>query len=372
MSTTHGNWYRGNLHMHSFWSDGHDFPEVIAQRFKDAGYHFIAFTEHDRLQAGEHWVPVNPDTVQGRYMLDGGRLQAYIDACGDAWVEQRTRDGMYEVRIRAADEYRHKVEEDGRFVMFNGEEVTTVWSGGRHYINVFNHGCAIGKQEAATSVDAINLTLRAAANQDAQTLASFNHPNFLWNADAAQLANARDLRFIEIYTALGGANTHGDDQHLPQDRLWDHIMAKRGGIVFGLATDDCHRYVVGYTDQDITMQPLRAWVVVRAGALTANAIINAMKAGDFYCSTGVTLRDVRREGDTLHVEADEDCTIRFIGTKRDGSAIGETLAESRGASAHYTFRGDELYVRGEVETDRLMDNPAKPGETVKAWTQPMG
>jgi len=41
-------WYRGNLHMHSFWSDGCDFPECVAAWFKEAGYHFIAFTEHDQ------------------------------------------------------------------------------------------------------------------------------------------------------------------------------------------------------------------------------------------------------------------------------------------------------------------------------------
>lgn len=42
-------WYKGNLHAHSYWSDGHDFPEMIACWFKDHGYDFLAFTEHDRL-----------------------------------------------------------------------------------------------------------------------------------------------------------------------------------------------------------------------------------------------------------------------------------------------------------------------------------
>ncbi len=30
-------WYKGNLHMHSYWSDGRGFPEMIARWFKEHG-----------------------------------------------------------------------------------------------------------------------------------------------------------------------------------------------------------------------------------------------------------------------------------------------------------------------------------------------
>ena len=36
-------WYKGNLHTHSYWSDGDEFPEVIMDWYKTNGYHFVAF-----------------------------------------------------------------------------------------------------------------------------------------------------------------------------------------------------------------------------------------------------------------------------------------------------------------------------------------
>ena len=47
-------WWRGNLHTHSFWSDGDDFPENVAKWYKDNDYNFLAFTDHNIV----HKVPV--------------------------------------------------------------------------------------------------------------------------------------------------------------------------------------------------------------------------------------------------------------------------------------------------------------------------
>ena len=35
-------WHKGNLHTHSLWSDGDDFPEMIIQWYKDQNYQFVA------------------------------------------------------------------------------------------------------------------------------------------------------------------------------------------------------------------------------------------------------------------------------------------------------------------------------------------
>jgi hypothetical protein len=36
-------WWKGNLHSHTFWSDGDDFPEMVTQWYTVHGYHFLAF-----------------------------------------------------------------------------------------------------------------------------------------------------------------------------------------------------------------------------------------------------------------------------------------------------------------------------------------
>src|SRR6267154_1469504 len=49
-------WYRGNLHTHSLWSDGDDFPEMIADWYKRHGYQFLALSDHNVLAQGQRWI----------------------------------------------------------------------------------------------------------------------------------------------------------------------------------------------------------------------------------------------------------------------------------------------------------------------------
>ena len=51
--------------------------------------------------------------------------------------------------------------------------------------------------------------------------------------------------------------------------------------------------------------------------------------------------------------------------------IGCVLAAVSGTNATYDFDGDELYVRALVTSDAPHPNPTIPGETKKAWTQPV-
>ncbi len=43
------NWYKGNLHAHTTLSDGQCTPDEVAKLYKDAGYHFLALTDHNIL-----------------------------------------------------------------------------------------------------------------------------------------------------------------------------------------------------------------------------------------------------------------------------------------------------------------------------------
>ena len=45
-------WWKGNLHTHSLWSDGNDFPEMIADWYRKNGYHFLALSDHNILKRG--------------------------------------------------------------------------------------------------------------------------------------------------------------------------------------------------------------------------------------------------------------------------------------------------------------------------------
>ncbi len=45
-------WYKGNLHTHSYWSDGDEFPEMIMQWYKDRDYQFVALSDHNIIAEG--------------------------------------------------------------------------------------------------------------------------------------------------------------------------------------------------------------------------------------------------------------------------------------------------------------------------------
>ena len=68
-----GRFWRGNLHTHSLWSDGDDYPEMIADSYKRAGYHFLAMSDHNVLAEGARWLELKaPAAVKGEVVQKGG------------------------------------------------------------------------------------------------------------------------------------------------------------------------------------------------------------------------------------------------------------------------------------------------------------
>lgn len=134
--------------------------------------------------------------------------------------------------------------------------------------------------------------------------------------------------------------------------------------------------------------------MVRANALTADALIGAMEEGEFYASTGVVLEDISVNDDEIRIriaaEPGLEYTTYLIGTRRasfgdaiyaspadfiatrgEDSVIGEVLAVIEGSQVVYGMDGTELYVRARVTSTRLMANPVNEGEYERAWTQPV-
>ncbi len=80
-------WWKGNLHTHSLWSDGDQFPEMIGDWYRERGYNFLALTDHNVLSRGMRWMKVK-DVIE---RSDEGILQRYRDRYGDDWVETARR-----------------------------------------------------------------------------------------------------------------------------------------------------------------------------------------------------------------------------------------------------------------------------------------
>jgi hypothetical protein len=374
-------WWKGNLHSHSLWSDGKDFPEMIAAWYKEHGYHFLSLTEHDLLQQGERWVDINapdpgwpPRNASTRQALPG-----YRERFAQTWVQEHVDSTRHLVRLRALNEYRHLFEEPNRFAFVVGEEITD--RGGAH-TNAFNLDAAILPRGGATTAERIRNNLNAVAEaRRASTrpiLAIVNHPNYVWALKAEELAAIADARLFEVYNGHRLVNNAGDSAHISTEVMWDLRLTTRhqtgGPPIFGVATDDAHEYAK--FDEGVSM-PGRGWVMVRSDRLTAEHLIAALDAGDFYASTGVTLRRIRRGTNRISIEIEPEAGVsyvtRFIGTRRDSNEVGATLAEVSGVSAGYDFRGDERYVRAVVISSKRHVDPITGAllDFEKAWIQPI-
>jgi len=388
-------WWRGNLHAHSLWSDGADFPETASDRYKRQGYHFLALTEHDQLALGERWMALSDPRVTGE------RLDAYAERFGESWVQMRDGAEGREVRLKPVNEYRHLLEEAGRFMLMTGEEITAASPEGRSsFINLYNAHEALAPVRADDRLTAMQAVVRSAEEQarvsGRRTGLHLNHPNWEWNTRAEEIAQLDGLKFMEIFTALGSTNCHGDELHASSERIWDIVLSLRLGklhkpAILGIATDDAHDY-----DDPHSTSP-RAWVMVRAQRLTPETIIDAMERGDFYASTGVTLTDVRSDGEKLSLEIDAEPSVNyrteFVGalkdvdlsstpvldeqgdelrtTRRYCDQVGRVLAQTDATNAEYTLTGNELYVRARITSDKPHPLPHRPGDVEMAWTQPV-
>lgn len=390
-------WYRGNMHTHSLWSDGDDYPEMIADWYREKGYSFLVFTDHNVLLNRERWIDAEKN-AGGLKALEKLR-QRFPD-----WIETRIEKEREQVRLRQFDEVFDKFAVPGEYLLIQGEEITD------RFKNLPIHLCATNTNELLPPLhgdsvyDVMQRNIDAAYSRrertGVKTLVHLNHPNFHYAVTAEELMKVSGENFFEVYNGHPTVHNSGDDHNASTERMWDIINSMRLSelelpLMYGLATDDGHKYHV--TEPGRGSQPGRGWVMVLASKLTPDAIVEALEAGQFYSSSGVTLSAVRVADDTftVDVEADEDCEyrIQFIGTRKgfDSSSspavedaekaakmtkvyseeVGEVLQTTDGTTASYEFQGDELYVRAVVTSSRRHPNPSEAGDFEQAWVQPV-
>jgi hypothetical protein len=389
-------YWKGNLHTHSLWSDGDDFPEMIADWYKRHGYQFLALTDHNIIADAEKWVDAETTPVRKK------AVEKYQNRFGKNWLEWRTEKDKKQVRLKPLREFRSLLEEPGKFLFVPAEEITSKFAKFPVHMNGINLRDAIKPIEGANVTETIRANLKQTEEQSAKTtwpnITFLNHPNFQWGVKAEEMIAAEELRYFEVFNGHSGVRNYGDETHAGCERIWDILLAVRLAklglpVVYGVATDDSHAYhefAIGKTN------PGRGWCMVRTQHLTAESIVRAMKAGDFYFSTGVSFDSIAKADGKLSLairtEPSVTYTTEFIATMKgapldselikdkDGKEldvtrkysddIGKVAATSTDANPSYAFTGNELYVRAKVTSSKPHPNPYQKGDTEVAWTQP--
>ncbi|AJE45781.1 PHP domain-containing protein [Celeribacter indicus] len=237
-----GRFWRGNLHTHSTLSDGVLDPAEVCRRYKAEGYDFIALTDH---MIGLYGYPI-ADT-------------------------RPFRDAQFTTLLGA---------ELHSGAMQNGE----LW----HILAVglpgdFAPANAPGFHPVADQESGPELAARAA---EAGAFVAVAHPQ--WSG--MTLADARSItaaHAVEIYNHGCATGCDRADGFQIAD-----LLLSEGRELSLVATDDAH-----FSEPD----HFGGWVMVKAEENAPETLLDALKAGAFYASTGPALHDVRVEEGTLHV-----------------------------------------------------------------------
>ena len=245
-----GRFWRGNLHTHSTRSDGVLDPAEVCRRYKAEGYDFIALTDHFVGRYGYPIVDTTPYRCEGFTTLLGAELHSGAMQNGELWH-------ILAVGLPAD------------FAPANAPDFKPV------------AGQETGPQIAARA--------RAAG-----AFVAIAHPQ--WSG--MTLADARSLdaaHAVEVYNhgcAVGAARPDGF-------AIADLLLGERRALSL-CATDDAH-----FNEPD----HFGGWVMVRSVENTPEALLTALKAGDYYSSQGPELRNISVDGDTVTVESSAVVTV---------------------------------------------------------------
>ena len=292
-STQEKRWYKGNTHTHTVNSDGDSTPDEVVRWYREHGYNFLVLSDHN-------------------YLTEVNGLNAVFGA-------------------------------QGKFIVIRGEEVSDKFQEKPIHLNGINIKQVVEPQGGASVSGVIQNNVNAIRKVEGAP--HVNHPNFHWAVGANDLKTIKNLRLFEVYNGHPQVNNLGGGGMPGLEAMWDDILSA-GMVLYGIAVDDAHYFK---TPGDKTKStPGHGWVMVRASSLSADEILRALEQGDFYASTGVTLRDYSASGSEMKIDIAEETqsrskyTVQFIGR------WGKILKEITTNPAIYAFKGDEFYVRAKV------------------------
>ncbi|MGE4300585.1 MAG: CehA/McbA family metallohydrolase [Victivallaceae bacterium] len=316
--------HKGEIHMHTTRSDGDATPLQAAGIYRDKGFDFCIFTDH------------------------------LVDWCYGGWFDPADFLG----------------DRMPGFTGIAGNELSTDFPATAERACWVVHVNALGAKwpiMPATPTDAetaLRRNIRAA--WDAGAVAQVNHPNFCWSFDYRELSKIEEPFLMELANMDPFCYNSGDLSRPSVEYNWD-ILLSRGMKIWGTATDDAHYY---YDYQPATSSPGYGWVVCMTEDLSEPAILNALRLGRFYASTGPELESYEVKGRTISIKVKPrngmNYRIKFIGKN------GVVLKEADGLEAEYKIRGDEKYVRARVSDDAGGTNRNTAGNYASVlWCQPV-
>jgi predicted metal-dependent phosphoesterase TrpH len=422
------NWYRGNLHAHSYWSDGNTFPELAVYEYKANGYQFLCLSDHNAVQTDTNaWkeikdskstIPSNIKLMDKTFGADAVITKSATKKIrvplGDGKMKLVEKEVITHVKLTPFAELAKQFNEADKFLMMPGHEINNV-AGGRtlhsNALNIRTNQPFIQQETVPKALQAqLNGLQNIAQTSKTPNLLIVNHPAWpFFDIDPEMLAELKDLHLYELCNVSAAPVPHDINNRLWTCESFFDILTtlrlKKGWEpVYGTASDDVHNYAPDRKPTDINKcYPRQGWIMVRAKELRNTVLIEALRKGDFYSSTGVTLDtlDFNSSTKTLSVKVKPEVgvtyTIRFNGSPRDVNIVpqdtevevqlknakkkrsvriyekrlGQVFQTVEGTEASYTLKETDLYVRATITSSKKVLPPESYEPAFEtAWTQP--
>ena len=278
-----GKWFKGNIHSHTTVSDGTVTPEQQAADYRAMGYDFLSLTDHNVMLTHAQYS-------SGDFLMLPG----------------------WERDIPLA------------------EKVKCI-----HVVGLFPADTPEDAQVSRPKGDPAEMSMQDLLDQ-MRTENAFTviaHP--IWSRmEPEEVRALTDFDAIEVFNTGTECLCHAGRA----DVYWDMLL-REGKRVLAIACDDTH-------GKDKKSDRFGGWVMVNAEALTKEAILAALKEGNFYSSCGPEIHEVTVEDGMVHVKCSPCEEIHVVSYPPRGKAHfalgGEPLTELT-----YPLKGGERYIRVE-------------------------
>jgi hypothetical protein len=297
-------WLKGNTHTHTQYSDGDSPPETVVDWYEAHGYDFLFLTDHNVLIPEDHLAKLQRATLP-------------------VWQGE-------EVTMAA--------------VHVNGLGVTELiappWPG----------KSAFEPEVAESHAERVRWAVERVLAQGG--VAHVNHPNFLYTLTVDDLLASGDFGLLEVANGHNAVHNDGDTDHPSTEVIWDSLLAS-GQRVWGIASDDAHYFQVWGENYS---NPGRGWLQVEADAARLSDVLEALRGGRFYSSSGLELQAYETSASEVSLElAGDEATVELIGP---AGAVLDTAVGDR-ARFRLTSVGSFARVRATAADGRRL------------WTQPV-
>lgn len=307
-------WVKANLHCHTDNSDGQKTPEEIKKMYMEHGYQVVAFSDHEQF-------------YDNSFLTD------------DNFVAITSSE--YSFHRRDWKPVNETYREPGSKTIWRDVEVVHLNFFKKNPHDVFHFGtceemlrtekCKVKPEFDGyvrdMTVESINEVIRR-GNENG-CLCQFNHPNWSLNSESLYL-NLEGLWGFEILNYQTDLETGAD--YCPN--LYDQML-RNGKNVYCTMGDDNHNHLEG------DYGCFGGFNYIGVNKLTYDDVFEALKAGNFYCSSGPVIKSMYVEDGKIWVECSEASDIIFVGYNRTfRNYHGENLTK-----ADFKIFGEEVYFR---------------------------